>query len=161
MNMEDRKADRETLLNHYESTISLPDHRAPGLESELDEYLSMPRNIIERLSPEACAEMSFRLMQFSFFMQRCLNRERANLTWAENELNSIVSGSVDQYDKYMKHDVKVACIIKENSVADELSRIIMEAKQRVDRLTYLSSATKGLSDSMTNVQRAKQYGGTQ
>ncbi len=159
MTIRDTLKDRESLLAHYEHTIALPDNNAPGAESELQEYLDMPRNVIERLTPEGCAEIAFRLIQFSFYIQRCINREKSIISWSENEFNKVISNDISQYDTFLKHEMKAAMIIKDNSVAEELNTIMTWAHQRIDRLTYLSGALKHLSDAMTNNQKAKQYGG--
>jgi DNA-directed RNA polymerase beta' subunit len=43
-------------------------------ESEINNYLSMNRDEIEKLTPEDCAQISYRLAQFGFYLQRSLNR---------------------------------------------------------------------------------------
>lgn len=143
------------ILNEYESEIGLPKHKAPGTEEELQDYLNWDRSIIEGLSAERCASVAYRLAQFSFYLQRELNREEARMKWATSQLNDTIATNIGSYDKYMKHETKVSLICKENSYAQVMKTIYNKAEGRVTRLTYLSAGLRNLSDTMMAIQRTK------
>lgn len=136
---------RNQVLDDYEGKVGLPENNAPGDNAELQEYLSMDRQVIEAMSPNRAISISIRLSQYQFYLQRCLNREKAIKTWSESELNSIAAVSISQYDKFLKHDMKMALIAKDNSAAKELYKMLAYATQRIDRLSELSSGIKNLS----------------
>jgi len=145
----------DTILDEYENNISLPAYVADGLPSdELNQYLSMNRNEIEKLAPEDCAQISYRLGQYSFHIQRTLNRELARYNWAEETIKEIIADEINNYKGY-GYVEKYYQAVKHNDRAGALSTIKKYAKQRSDRLSYLSSGIKNLADILLNVQKIK------
>ena len=138
-------ADINKLLDEYENKIGLPVNVPPGDENELQEYLSMDRQTVEAMSPDRAIAISVRLSQYSFYLQRCLNRDKAIKTWADSELNSIIATHFNDYDKYTKYEMRASLICKENSAAKELQSIMIYASQRIERLNDLSGGIKNLS----------------
>lgn len=136
---------RENILDEYEIKVGLPAISSPGEEKELQEYLTMSRDVIEKITPDRSRSIAIRLSQFSFYIQRLSNREHGRVTWAKNELNLIVAKSLGDIDKYTKAEHKVALIIQENSAAKALNDILIYAQQRVDRLNELANGIKSLS----------------
>ena len=143
------------VLDDYEKEIGLPKHESPGTEEELNNYFTWDRSMIEQLSAEALSACSYRLAQFSFYVQRESNRETARMKWAKHELDDAVVGQLDDYDKFMKFEMKVVAVCRDNSYANALRKIMNKAEQRVDRLTYLSSGIKNLSDNMKHARAIK------
>jgi hypothetical protein len=141
----------DKALDEYEQQSHLPSLTAPGKESELGEYLSMSRNIIEKFTTDECGRISYRLSQFSFYIQRLYNREQARMIWAKDRLNQEIAKAVGNYDKYTKHEVKVALLIAENTYADSLNSIIIYAEQRSARLKELAGELKHMSNVMRNL----------
>ena len=65
----------DKILDEYESSIGLPASSNNSESSqELNQYLSMSRDVIEKLTPEDCFQMAYRLGQMAFHIQRILNR---------------------------------------------------------------------------------------
>lgn len=153
--IQERMQDINNALNEYELKAGLVECKSPGTEEELETYLNMGRAVLDKLSIEDCAEIGIRLSQFSFYLKRLSNKEQARIVWAQHELNKIVALHVNDYDKYMKHDVKVLCISRENESARKLCEILRYAEQRIARLTDLAISIKTLSDSVKNLGRSK------
>ena len=151
----ERMENIDRILDEYEKSVGLPTANSPGPESELNEYLTMDRGQIEKLTPEDCSEISFRFTQFAFYLQRIQNREKSRMIWAKQQLTEIVSKDVGNYDKFMKFDMKVAAIIKDNSYAFSLQKIVTYCDQRSQRIELLALALKNMSDSISNVRSAK------
>lgn len=143
------------LLDEYEKGLGIPAHKPPGSEEELNEYFTWDRDVIEAMTAEQCASTAYRLAQFSFYLQRESNRETAREKWATAQLYDVIALKLNDYDKYMKTDVKISLICKEDSYAKVIQSIKLKAEQRVARLQYLSSSIKTLSDTMISVQKAK------
>jgi hypothetical protein len=145
----------DNLLDEYENGLGLPKYSNSCLpENELNEYLHMSRDQLEKLTPEDCAQISYRLGQFSFHVQRTINREIARYNWAEETIKEVISDEVNNYKGY-GYIEKSYQAIKHNDRAISLNKIKKYAKQRSDRLSYLANGIKNLSDILLSIQKIK------
>jgi hypothetical protein len=145
----------DDILDQYEQSLGLPLYKNDLLpENELNEYLTMNRDSIEKLGPEDCAQISYRLAQFSFHVQRTINREIARYNWADESIKDTIADEINNYKGY-GYVEKSGQAIKHNEKACSLNNIKKFAKQRTDRLSYLANCIKNLSDILLSVQRNK------
>jgi flagellar biosynthesis chaperone FliJ len=146
----------DDILDEYESSIGLGKYSESHSfsEDELNQYFTMNRDAVEKLSPEDCAQISYRLAQYAFFIQRTLNREIARHNWAEENIKDTIADEINNYKGYgfMEKSLQE---IKHNDKATSLNKIKKYAQQRMDRLSYLANSIKNLSDIMLSVQRTK------
>lgn len=150
----------DSILDDYESGIGLPRYKADNLpEDELQNYLTMDRNTIEKLTSLDCSEISLRLTQFAFHVQRTLNREIARYNWAEDLIKDVIADEVNNYKGYGYLE-KSGQAIKHNQKASTLNSIKRYAKQRMDRLSYLANCIKNLSDNIQSIQINKVKNGS-
>lgn len=150
----------DSVLDEYESGIGLPAYQADAVpSSELNQYLTMPRDELEKLNPEDCAQISYRLGQFSFHIQRSINREIARHNWAEETTKEVIADEINNYKGY-GYVEKSHQAIKHNEKASSLNNIKKYAKQRSDRLSYLANNIKNLSDILLSIQRNKVKNGS-
>lgn len=145
----------DKILDEYENSIGLPKYANQALpEKELNTYLTMNRDDIEKLSPEDCAQISYRLAQFALHTQRTINREIARYNWAEETIKETIADDINNYKGYGYLE-KSAQAIKHNDKAASLNKIKKYAKQRQDRLSYISGNIKNLSDILLSIQKMK------
>lgn len=145
----------DKILDDYESSIGLSRYAPDSLpENELNQYLTMTRDILEKLTIDDCGQIAYRLAQFSFHVQRTINREIARVNWAEETLKETIADDINNYKGYGYLE-KSSQAIKHNEKAASLNKIKKYAKQRADRLTYLSSSIKNLSDILISIQKTK------
>jgi len=145
----------DKILDEYENSLGLPIYNASLLsENELGQYLSMNRDVLEKLSPEDCAQISYRLAQYSFYVQRTLNREIARHNWADETIKETIADEINNYKGYGFIEKSLQAI-KHNDKASALNKIKKYAKQRMDRLSYIANSIKNLSDIMLSVQKIK------
>lgn len=145
----------DDVLDEYEQSIGMPLYKNDVLpETELNEYLTMNRDILEKLSPEDCAQISYRLGQFSFHIQRTINRELARYNWAEELVKETIADELNNYKGY-GYAEKAGQAVKHNERALSLNNIKKFAKQRSDRLSYLANGIKNLSDILISIQKNK------
>lgn len=145
----------DEILDQYEQSIGLPIYKDDSLSSEeLNTYLSMNRDAIEKLTPEDCAQIAYRLAQYSFHIQRTVNRESARHNWAEELTKETIADELNNYKGY-GYIEKSTQAIKHNDKAQSLNKIKIYAKQRIDRLSYLANGVKNLSDIILSVQKTK------
>lgn len=145
----------DTILDEYEKGLSLPSYSTTVFtETELNFYLSMNRDEIEKLSPEDCAQIAYRLGQFSFYIQRTINREIARYNWSDETIKEVIADEINNYKGY-GYVEKSLQAIKHNDKAQALNSIKKYAKQRIDRLSYIANGLKNLSDIILSVQKTK------
>lgn len=146
----------DKILDEYESSIGLGQYNNLHLfnEAELNGYFTMNRDIIEKLTPEDCAQISYRLAQYSFYVQRTLNREIARHNWAEETTKETIADEINNYKGYGFVEKSLQAI-KHNDKAFALNKIKKYAKQRIDRLSYIANSIKNLSDIILSVQKTK------
>lgn len=148
-------AEWDRILDDYESSIGLNKYISDTLpETELNQYLTMSRDILEKLTTEDCGQIAYRLGQFAFHVQRTLNREIARINWSEETLKEVIADDINNYKGY-GYVEKSSQAIKHNDRAASLNKIKKFAKQRADRLTYLATSIKNLSDILISIQKSK------
>jgi hypothetical protein len=145
----------DSVLDEYESSIGLSPYIDDSMPSqELNEYLTMNRSTIEKLTPDDCGEIAYRLSQFSFHTQRTINREIARYNWAEEKIKEVIADDLNNYKGY-GYTEKSLQAIKHNEKASALNNIKRYAKQRIDRLSYIANSLKNLSDVIISIQKNK------
>lgn len=145
----------DDILDDYENQIGLTKYKPSILpESELNQYLVMTRDELEKLTPDDCGQIAYRLSQFSFHVQRTVNREQARHDWAEDTIKSVIADEINSYKGYGYMEKSLQAI-KHNEKARSLDKIKRYAKQRIDRLSYLANAINNLSNILMNIQKLK------
>jgi hypothetical protein len=114
----------------------------------------MNRDELEKLTPEDCGQISYRLGQFAFHIQRTINREIARNNWADDTIKVVIADDINNYKGY-GYVEKANQAIKHNDKAQSLNKIRIYAKQRTDRLSYLANSVKNLSDILLSIQKIK------
>ena len=146
------KIDR--ILDEYESQIGLEKYQEQFSKTEIaQQYLNMSRDQLEKMNIEQCAEGAYLLGSLSFHIQRTINREQSRLSWSKANIKEIISGKAHAYQgAWSNQDMQA---ILDNDVSRKLNEIAKYCQQRIDRLTYLATSIKNMSDLMINLQRAK------
>ena len=144
---------RDDLLDQYEGKVGLPTLQELKLSEEIQGYLSLTREEMDRLSPEDCAEIGVRLEQTSFSVQRFLNKEVSHVTWAKSALKLHIADRLANYRGSFAQQESQA--IKEDGYATKLDSVITYAQQRCDRLAYISSSLTRQADRLYNLQMSK------
>ncbi len=143
----------DEILDQYESNLGLSAYSNNFHDNSVHELMSMPRQQMEKLTVDQCAEAALALGGFSFYLQRSYNREIARVNWAEGAIRNVISGRESQYRG--SWDSQYYQAANEDGYTKKLLAIKKYAQQRADRLTYLASSVKNLSDLYVNLQRAK------
>ena len=151
MNINDAILDWDAELDEFEKKIGLSAYKSPGLESELETYLTMDRDELARFNKDGRAEISYRLLQFSFHLQRSYNKTVARLNKIKRMFALYSAGKLSGYDKYWPHDYKIACLAKEDTYAFQLYDVIQQFQGRVDRLEGLSRSVEQMANTMKSL----------
>tara|TARA_R110000751_G_scaffold110348_1_gene207876 strand:+ start:1171 stop:1656 length:486 start_codon:yes stop_codon:yes gene_type:complete len=143
----------DSILDEYEGRLGLSQYTDEFHDTSVKDYMSMPRQQMEKLTVEECAEAALLLGGFSFYLQRSYNRELARVNWTNSCIKSMLAGRESQYSGSWESQQNQA--IKEDNYASKLKKIQVYAQQRADRTTYLANSVKNISDLFVNLQRAK------
>jgi hypothetical protein len=144
----------DLILDEYESNIGLSTYHEEFLNSNTAyAYMNMSRDQIEKMDIHGCAEAAYILGSLSFHIQRSINRETARLNWAKATIKEIICKSAGQYTGTWGNQDMQATL--DNDASRKLHEIQKYCQQRIDRLTYLATSIKNMSDLFINLQRAK------
>jgi hypothetical protein len=155
MNTKDKVKEWDDILDEYEKGIGLPSYKNDQFANEeLEHYFSMDRKVLEAITPQDCGEIAYRLGQFSFHVQRSLNRELARYNWADETIKETIADELNAYKGYGYIEKSIQAI-KHNDNANALNKIKKYAKMRSDRLQYMANGIKNLSDILLSIQRNK------
>ena len=122
----------DSVLDEYEGKLGIGGYSEDFHDQSVKKYMSMPRQQMEKLTVEECAEAALLLGGFSFYLQRSYNREVARANWATSNLKKMISGRESQYSG--SWDSQYYQAIKEDVYASKLDNIKTYAQQRADRI---------------------------
>lgn len=143
------------ILDEYETLNGLPKFQSNELGEEINSYLTMNVDQMEKLHISDCGNIAARLSQQAFYIQRAYNRERAAVTSMQIALDKCVARQIGNYSTFIKHDLIVASVVNEDVYAKTLQDIIVRATQRMNRLYSLSNLLDNLGNKFLTIQRAK------
>jgi hypothetical protein len=147
--------DVDNVLDGYESSLGLPVFKGEFYDNSVKKYMQLSRDQIEKLTPDECAQAALLLASLSFHIQRSYNREIARVNWSTQILKTTVAGREQAYRGSWESQFNQA--IKEDGYTSKVLSIKRYAQQRADRITYLSTSIKNMSDLFVNVQKAKVF----
>jgi hypothetical protein len=157
MNISEQIDKINDILDDYETVNSIVSPKVSHNLEHIENFINMSYKQLQALGAEECAEGAYLLSQYAFFVQREQNKQIAINNWAQSKLNECLSGEIMNMDSFIKYEVKIAEIVKTNNVAAKLMKITVHATSVVDRLNFLSSNIKHMSDMLLNLHRAKKY----
>jgi len=129
-------ADRlKEFLDGIESYITAKNITPSKFAPEFALADSLSTEQLERLTQDDCFNFAYHLYQYADH----LARERAHCEnvarWCDNSLQSIIAEAIpDMMGDYVKHDTKVATIIRNNEIAGKINEWKLTAEGRLENL---------------------------
>lgn len=136
----------DKILADYESTVNI---KLPELEEDYSPYLRMDRDYLEALSREQKLSIALQLSQYAAYIQRMQNREKARLSFANGIIANIAAKHWFEYDKFLKYDVRVELIAKENPTMSKAIKLKNNADLRIVLLDDIARSVRHISDILT------------
>lgn len=155
MNPVDKMKELDLILDEYEHKLGLPKQYDNAAFSDIEQYLNMSRDQLEKLSGQDCDEIAYRLMCFSFHLSREYNRENTRVKWADSLMTELAVKEIDQYTGYAFQE-RLNKAIQGNDYTKKLGEVKRYAEQRSNRIAYLSNNMKNLADTLRNMKRNKE-----
>lgn len=118
-------------LSSYFSGLKLNkiNHRKEFNELEL-----ISNNEIEALTKDECFNCAYVLYQYADYISLELNKCRSIFYWCENSLNEIISREINDLPQYNKYEIKVAEVLRSNTIAKNLNDWKTNAQCRINLL---------------------------
>lgn len=120
-------------------------------QNEAERYIKLSSGELKQLTADDCAEGSYLLESFAFYLQKEINIEQARLTWASKYLPMVVANEVDNYKGYSYEERKHK-VIKNDEAAKKMYAIQIHAEQRINRLNYLVNRISKLGDTLKELR---------
>lgn len=119
--------------------------------------LNLGPDEIAELSDEECIAKSLQLMTFAMYIQKEYNENVAILEWCEHAINAVVAESYNNYEKFMKHEIRVASAIKDNSFAQEVDKLYQVVKTKTTLLKQKGEDVRNFSRLLEQISRKKSF----
>ncbi len=152
--IEDKLKQAESMLDIFEAGHNLAQPRMP---SRIDEIFDLTYEQLEKLQPVQCAEYSYLLSQYAYYIQRAYNRESTSLKWIQDQIATHVAAKWSNYDGWTKYEVRPRLIARDNEVVNRLLKLASFYEQKMERLNFIGSSVSKMADKLDNLQRAKSY----
>ena len=124
--------------------------------TEVDKWLSISPQKLNKMSAEDCAEASYLLTQEATFVQSQINTLQSKIDWCNRKINSIIAPIIkNQITRYMENELKRAYAVKQDDVAERLQQIANEASSYHSRLIYIPNSLRAQADKLTKYQELK------
>lgn len=123
--------------------------------NRLQQYF-LNKDELEKSSPDQLAQKAIVLANFAFHVQKNYNIEAAKFNWAESNIKIAVAKQLNQYNAYSFEERKLLAIA-DNEYAQNLQNMQIEAKYRMDRLSYWSARIEFYTKMISEYQRTKVY----
>lgn len=146
--------DLDNLLDEYEAHLGLPGMGVAEIEVEGARLLSLSPRILKTMSAVECGEASVVLEQFSFHLQRALNRERTRAAWCEENVKRIIAKVVGGCRGYSWEERR-ALAVTNDDVAMKFDALRVKCQNRINRVEFYSSKVDALSKSFLALQQTK------
>jgi len=118
-------------------------------------YLSMSEDELAKLTPEELCLAEIKLNVYSLTIQKYTNTATAIKNWAERCLNMVVAQEYNNFDKFVKYEVRRDSVIINNDYARRLSEVASEQSLIVDEMAYLSQSIHHISDAFGRFSRIR------
>lgn len=126
-----------------------------NVNHEVEKYLSMREEFIEKMTPAELATGEYILSSYSLVVQRKLNRANAIHKYANTCFEKILAKSYGDFDQMMKYEARRAAVSNSNDYAKRLSDIMSEQELITNDLTFVSQSINHLSNSLGNLARIR------
>lgn len=141
-------------LDQYEKGIIF-DNNNPDVESELEQYFKMSISELGQVDGQQAAVIAVKLVQYGHYIQRLINKESGVIRWCDAVINKFCVNRWTNFSDFIKSDIKIGLIIKDDEAMQMVSKIKNHAIQRKERLNQIPENIKYLSSAMIEISRSK------
>ena len=142
----------EAALKQFETLIGIG-----GLcATEVECWLNLTQQQLNKLSPEDCGEGAFLLTQEATFIQCQLNVLQSKMDWCKRRIDKIIAPIIrSQLQRYMDADLKRSLAVQQDDVAEKLQQLYDKTHSYHTRLAYLPTGLRAQADKLGKYQETK------
>lgn len=146
------------LLDNEELEIGLPKFNFANSENDAAHILTMPYSVMSKLSSIECGEKAWVLREFSFHLQRAVNRKQAEIRWANECITKEITPKLAGTPGYSVEERRInAC--RGNDACEKYQAVVVNASLRVERLAFLSSKIDQMAHTLFELFKSKRKQG--
>ena len=154
LTVDERLAQFEKIVDDYIYGKNL---QAVPFNPEFEQAVSMNDDELRQLSSEEALNRSYMAFSYANHMQEEYNKHVVRHNYACDNIRRIVTGELERFDKYTKHETKQQYIVNENTVANRLDIIRQHSKARMDRLENRIRDIRRIGEVLLELSKRKHY----
>jgi hypothetical protein len=153
--VDQRAAALQADLDEFENRHGLPPLGEPNVE--LLKYLDLTAAQLKGMDAEECGIGSVLLAQYSAYLQRVNNQERASIDWCEDNLQAIIRPRLPKVFGYSWEERR-SNAIGESDQAKRFEQLMVAAKSRSARIGYLAGKVENTARRLAELAAIKNQG---
>lgn len=127
------------------------------LDCSLEELFDISESELLKLNSEECIAKSFKISGYAMYIRSQLNENLARLNWCEDSLNRIIAKQYNDFDPYMKYEVRRQAIIDGDSFAYKVEKLRSRLKARVVILEDKLKDIRDMAETIKELGRRKGF----
>jgi uroporphyrinogen-III decarboxylase len=116
-------------------------------------YLNMSEKELYALSPEELAIAELKLHSYAFAIQKFCNQATTIKNWADKCIGRVVAAKYSDYNQFTKYEVIRCLVIKTDTHAAALDKIVEENELIINQFMYLSQTVQHVADAFGKLAR--------
>ncbi len=141
-------------LDAFEQSMGLPGGLPAAAGNEATRLLTLHPAELSKMTAEACGEGAFTLLQYAFYLQRCVNVEQSRVRMAEAAMKRAVSPLLGSQKGYSMEERTLAALDKSDP-GREAQRVMMKSQLKLDRVSFLASRVEALAKALGSLRYSK------
>jgi hypothetical protein len=119
--------------------------------------LDLPHEEIISLTSEETSSYAFKLHSYCIFLRKDLDKNLAKVVWCEEILNRIVSKSWNDFDAYMKYEVRRHAAIAQDTFATKVEKARIYIGSAIQQIRDKVEDISKMANILENLARKKSY----
>lgn len=119
--------------------------------------LNLSYDQLKAMDQQECCILSYKIAQYSLYVQSIYNRLGSVKNWCEQYLNVLVGKYGKNYDngQFIKYDEKKAYLIADNVYAENLMKMILRSGGKQNELAQISQKINNMSNILLELSKSK------
>lgn len=127
------------------------------LNSEIEEALNLSYDQLRSIAREECYILSYKLLQYSVYIQKIKNRYSNIKRWADSNINIMIGKESGNYgNTYTKFEEKKLLVIANDEYAKALYQIWLKYGALENELDEVSNRINYISKSLQEIKNVRQ-----
>jgi len=141
----------ENYIEKFHSDNKLPPSLNQSVQMEVEQLLSQDIGEM-KLTAELYGEKALKLSQFSFFLQKQINKENAKIIWLNTKIDGIIGPRLRQQKAYSWEERKLSAI-QEDDAAIKFNKLKIMSEMKVASLSYLGMKIDNIANKFSELQQ--------